>query len=181
MAEEPAQSKPRPHLDLNFLSHGTMECSDLAKTRRLFEEVFGFEVVRTSKIAMQARLNSTTTIVCVKLKDKPRPNGLGGHFGMDVATKEDVDAAHEKILEIKDQYDLQKVTRPGWIHGVYSFYVVDHDGNFWEVLKNPPGGYAHLFDKGDDERSWAEQGGSEAVGDVEKRMMTDDEMGKSGP
>ncbi len=160
----------RPHLDLKFLSHGTMECSDLDKSRRLFEEVFGFEVVRTSKIAMQFRLNSTTTVVCVKLKDKPNPGGLGSHFGMDVETVEDVDAAHRKILEIQDEYGIQKVTRPGWIHGVYSFYIVDHDGRFWEILKNPPGGYDHVFRKGDDSRSWSEQG-SEAVGDVESRML----------
>lgn len=173
MVQQTERKKPNPHLDLKFLSHGTMECSDLDKSRRFFEEVFGFEVVRTSKIAMQLRLNSATTIVCVKLKDKPQPHGLGGHFGMDVETVEDVDAAHQKVLEIKDQYDIQKVTRPGWIHGVYSFYLVDYDGNFWEVLKNPPGGYAYLFEKGDDERSWEEQGGSEHVGDIEKRMMQD--------
>ena len=163
-------AKKEPILDLKFLSHGTMECSDLDKMRRLFEEVFGFEVVRTSKIAMQARLNSTTTIVCVKLKDVPETKGLGGHFGMDVPTVEDVDAAHAKLLKIKDEYELKKITRPGWIHGVYSFYVVDHDGNFWEILRNPEGGYSHVFEKGDDERSWREQG-SESVGDIEKRMM----------
>lgn len=165
-----SKDKPEPHLKLNLLSHGTMECSDLDKSRRLFEEVFGFEVVRTSKIAMQFRLNSTTTVVCVKLKDTPNPGGLGAHFGMDVGSVEEVNAAHKKVLEIKDQYDIQKVTRPGWIHGVYSFYLVDHDGRFWEILMNPPDGYDHVFRKGDDARSWAEQG-SAAVGDVEQRMM----------
>ena len=32
-------------------------------------------------------------------------------------------------------------------HGTYSFYLLDLDGNWWEILANTrPGGYSHAFD-----------------------------------
>ena len=39
-------AKPEPTLKLKFISHGTLECRDLAFTRRFYEEFLGFEVVQ---------------------------------------------------------------------------------------------------------------------------------------
>ena len=38
-------AKPE-HLKLNFYSHATLECRDIAFTRRFFEEFLGFETVQ---------------------------------------------------------------------------------------------------------------------------------------
>ena len=35
------------------------------------------------------------------------------------------------------------------VHGTYSFHFVDRDGNDWEILSNPKGGYTWIFEKGD--------------------------------
>ncbi len=39
-------------------------------------------------------------------------------------------------------------------HGTYSFYIIDFDGNWWEILTNPDGGYSYVFDLEDESRSW---------------------------
>ncbi len=149
-------TKQEPLLNLNFLSHGTIECGDLEKSRRFYEEVLGMEVVQTSKVSFQMRLNSTTTIVCVQTTGQVAA-GIFSHFGFDLETEEEVNAAHEKVAAVKDEYGIQKLTRPGLQHNVYSFYIVDLDGNWWEVLKNPKGGYGHLFEKDEIKDSWGQQ------------------------
>ncbi len=53
----------------------------------------------------------------------------------------DLDAAWERACAEKDAYGIRKITRPVDQHGTYSFYVIDADGNWWEILTNPPGGY----------------------------------------
>ena len=45
-------TKKEPLFDLNFLSHGTIECGDLEKSRRFYEEVLGMEVVQISKVSL---------------------------------------------------------------------------------------------------------------------------------
>ena len=153
MADVP---RKEPVLKLNLLSHGTIECGDLEKSRRFYEDLLGLDVVQTSKISLQLRLNSATTIVCVQTNGEVSA-GLFSHFGFDLETEEEVDAAYEKVATVKDEYGIRKLMRPGLQHSVYSFYMVDLDGNWWEILKNPKGGYTHLFEKGENTASWIEQ------------------------
>ena len=77
--------KKEPLLKLNFLSHGTVECADLTESRRFYEEVLGLEVVQTSKVSFQMRLNSSTTIVCVQTNGDVSA-GIFSHFGFDLET-----------------------------------------------------------------------------------------------
>jgi catechol-2,3-dioxygenase len=149
-------AKKESVLKLNLLSHGTVECRDLEKSRRFYEELLGLDVVQTSKISIQLRLNSATTIVCVQT-NKDVSAGIFSHFGFDLETENEVDAAYEKVAAVKDEYSIRKLMRPGLQHNVYSFYMVDLDGNWWEILKNPKGGYVHLFENDENTASWGEQ------------------------
>lgn len=144
-----------PHIGANFLSHGTIETRDLNRARTFYEEMFGFEVRQTSKISLMLRLNSSTTIACVQTRG-PTKAGLYSHFGLDMATREDVDAAYETAQRLKDAYGIKKLTSPVDQHGTYAFYIVDADENWWEILTNPPNGYSYVFDLKDEDRSWNE-------------------------
>ena len=46
--------------------------------------------------------NITTTIACVETKG-PTKAGMFSHFGMDVETKQDVDAAYETVKSLQDE------------------------------------------------------------------------------
>ena len=131
-----------------FLSHGTLGSRDLERTRKFYEEFLGLECVQTSKISMMIRLGGNHVYAVVKSArpdEMPRIN----HNGIDVDTDADVDAAYEAVLAGQDEWGLHKPTKPVQQHGTYSFHFSDMDGNAWEILSNPKGGYMWLFEQGD--------------------------------
>src|SRR3984893_1568039 len=138
--------KPSPALKLNFLSHGTLESRYLAFSRRFYEEFLGLEVVQTSPISLLIRLGGPNTIAVVYSKHVGEMNLLN-HNGLDVSTKEEVDEAHRIATAQADRWKLQKIAKPHLQHGTYSFFFWDGDGNCWEVLTNPAGGYSWLSSK----------------------------------
>jgi len=147
-AEGRARPKVEPALKLGFLSHGTLECRDIEWSRKFYEEFLGLEVVQTSAISLLIRLGGDHVIAVVKSK-KVGEMTLLNHNGLDVRTKEEVDAAHRIVTEQADRWKLAKITKPVLQHGTYSFFFWDGDGNCWEILTNPEGGYRWLFDIGD--------------------------------
>jgi catechol 2,3-dioxygenase-like lactoylglutathione lyase family enzyme len=143
-----AEAKSHPALKLNFLSHGTLESRDLAFSRRFYEEFLGLEVVQTSPISLLIRLGGPNTIAVVYSK-QARPMNLLNHNGLDVRTKEEVDAAYRTVVEQAESWRLKKIGKPRLQHGTYSFFFWDADENCWEILTNPEGGYSWLFEQGD--------------------------------
>lgn len=133
-----------------LMSHGTLECQDLTETRRFFEEFLGLECVRHSEGGMHARCGMKFSIVCLENKEPTNKLSVLNHWGLDVATKEDVDRSHKAAVEMKDKYKIRSITDPIMRHGIYSFYLEDLDGNFWEV-EYYDGGSVHedAFDFGD--------------------------------
>jgi len=156
MGESETGTARAPLLRPKLLSHGTVECRNLAAARRFYTEVLGMEVVQTSAISLMLRLNSTTTIACVQTRG-PNTAGLFSHFGLDMDTREEVDRAYDIVKAHQDEYGIQKVTRPVDQHGTYAFYMHDVDGNVWEILTNPPGGYSYVFEMSEEARDWREQ------------------------
>jgi catechol 2,3-dioxygenase-like lactoylglutathione lyase family enzyme len=149
MAETHTDLKNGP-LSLNFLSHGTIETIDSDKSRKFYEEFLGFDVIRTSPISLLLRMGGNNTMAVVEVKKKP-PMGMLNHNGLDVRTKADVDTAHAKAVAQQDKWGIKKITRPLDQHGTYCFFINDPDDNWWEILTNPEGGYAWMFERGDQE------------------------------
>ena len=142
------RAKPAPALKLNFLSHGTLESRDIAFSRRFYEEFLGLDVVQTSPISLLIRLGGPNTIAVVYSK-QPHEMNLLNHNGLDVSTRDEVNAAHETVCAEAERWRLKKITRPHLQHGTYSFFFWDCDDNCWEILTNPAGGYSWLFQGGD--------------------------------
>lgn len=141
-------TRKEPALKLNFFSHATIDVSDIDRARDFYENFMGFDVVQTSKISALIRLGGHTSIAVVRTK-KPLKMDLMNHNGVDVRTKEEVDAAHETVLAEAEKWGLHKISTPEMQHGTYSFYFWDADENVWEILTNPEGGYDWLYDVGD--------------------------------
>ena len=137
--DAPARAKAEPALKLKFLSHGTLESTDLDFSRRFYEEFLGLDVVRTSSISLMIRLGGENTIAVVKCKAK-QPMSLLAHNGLDVETQEEVDAAYKTVVQKAEIWKLKKISKPLLQHGTYSFYFWDCDDNCWEILTNPKGG-----------------------------------------
>ena len=116
-----------------LLSHGTLMARDLAATRRFYEEFLGLEVVRHARPAMMLRLKTGMYVVAVCIGEKVPNQHVLTHWGVNVATREEVDRAHADALRLKDKYGIQKINKVLERHGAYGFYFQDLDNNWWEI------------------------------------------------
>lgn len=148
------QAKQAPALKLKMISHGTLESTDLDQTRRFYEDFLGLEVIRTSHKSLMVRLGGVQTIAVVKVPVQADEQSVRSHNGLDVTTREEVDECYRIVMEQKDKWGLKNIMAPGDLHGSYSFYFSDRDGNWWEILTNPDGGYSWMFKKGSDIQNW---------------------------
>ena len=119
------------------LSHGTLMCRDLAASRRFYEEFLGLEVVRHARPAMMLRLATNMYVVCVCIGEKAPAQHVLTHWGLNVATREEVDRAHAAALEHREKYGIRRINKVLDRHGAYGFYFQDRDGNWWEIQYEP--------------------------------------------
>jgi catechol 2,3-dioxygenase-like lactoylglutathione lyase family enzyme len=130
------ETKPRKPSILNTtrLSHGTCMVANLKDSRKFYEEFLGLEVVRHGERSMMFRLGTGMHVVCVETKpERLWDMHVLHHWGVDLESREEVDAAHRKAVEFKEAYGIRKIQRPVDQHGVYSFYLQDRDKNWWEI------------------------------------------------
>jgi catechol 2,3-dioxygenase-like lactoylglutathione lyase family enzyme len=140
-----------PALNLSFLSHGTLISRDLEATRKFYTEFFGLEVIRTSDISLMTRLGGDHVYAVVEQKKHDAEMHFLFHNGLDVGSDAEVDEAHKVTQDQAEKWGLKKISPPKTQHGTYSFYFWDLDGNCWEILSNPSGGYKWIFEQGDQE------------------------------
>ncbi len=131
------------------MSHGTLEVYNLQASRRFYEEFLGFECVRHAIPAMVIRCGLKFHIVCVEVGDQLKPVNLLNHWGVDVGSRAEVDRCWQAANELKDKYGIRKVLPIADQHGVYSFYLVDLDHNWWEVQSYDGFQHDDMFDFGD--------------------------------
>ena len=179
MNERTVEFASDPVLKLNFLSHGTLEAYDLDKTRKFYTDFLGLEVVRTSPISLMIRLGGTNTIAVVH-NPKKREMPVLAHNGLDVVAREDVDRCYRTIIEQQEQWGIKRATKPADQHGTYSFYFLDLDDNWWEILTNPKDGYSWMFGKGRDISNWGagEEKGFNPNDYTKKRFVAPEMPGK---
>ena len=144
-------SSTEPALKLSFLSHGTLQSKNLEASRKFYAEFLGFDVVRTSNISLMIRLGGDHVYAVVENKSADTEMPFLNHNGLDVRTESEVDQCHAICMDQAEKWGLKKVSKPRVQHGTYSFYFWDLDGNSWEILSNPEGGYSWLFAEGDQE------------------------------
>ena len=140
-----AKSVIKPYV----MSHGTLEVYNLKASRKFYEEFLGFECVRHAIPAMVIRCGMKFHIVCVEVGDQLKPVNLLNHWGVDVGSRAEVDRCWKAANELKDKYGIRKVMPIADQHGVYSFYLVDLDHNWWEVQHYEGFQHDDMFDFGD--------------------------------
>lgn len=123
----------KPVVRPQLLSHGTLMCRNLADSRRFYEKFLGLEVVRHAKPAMMLRLKSGMYVVCVCRGDHLPNQHVLTHWGLNVASRDEVDRAYADAHRLKDHYGIRKITKIKDQHGAYAFYLQDLDNNWWEI------------------------------------------------
>ena len=111
LANDTPASRIQPLNQPIILSHGTLECRNLANSRRFYEEFLGFECVRHSKRSLKIRKGGYWAIVCLERGDHVQPLRIGNHWGLDLDSREAVQRAHALATEHKEKYGIQKITK----------------------------------------------------------------------
>lgn len=102
-----------------ILSHGTFECRNMKESGKFYEEILGLECVRHALPAMHARCKIKFSIASVEFGADVRPLGMLNHWGLDVESREEVDAAYNAAIEMEEKYKIGEVTKPTMRHGIY--------------------------------------------------------------
>jgi catechol 2,3-dioxygenase-like lactoylglutathione lyase family enzyme len=131
------------------MSHGTVLCKDLRKTRRFYEEFLGLEVARHAEGAMVFRCGLKFHVACVQRGEEIVPSGRHNHWGLDVRSVEEVDRIYKAAVEMTGKYGIRHIEQPRQQRGVYSFFLEDADYNWWEIQFYDGFQNEDLFDFGD--------------------------------
>jgi hypothetical protein len=132
-----------------LLACGNLVTTDLDRARRFHEEYYGLECVRHRPDAILVRdrggqpdghLNGGEYWVWeIRQRDKIEfPQSRDHHWGVDVATKEEVDRVHQIASDNKERWGLsivQSIVEAR--RGDYVFKIRDVDDNWWEVQCAP--------------------------------------------
>ena len=130
------------------LSHGTLECRNLAASRPFYEEFLGLDCVQHGPNMMMLRKGGYWTIVCVEVGGRIRPRGLAGHWGLDLHSPDQVKQAHELALKHRTRYGIVEVSEIAADN--HRFRLCDRDGNWWEFqYVGEENRYDRLFAEGD--------------------------------
>jgi catechol 2,3-dioxygenase-like lactoylglutathione lyase family enzyme len=134
-----------PVLKVQKIGHGTLEVVDIEKSRRFYEEVLGFDVIQPSVRSLMIRKGTDHTYAVVETGRSDTEMSMLNHNGLDVGSVDEVHAAYEKLLKVKDEYGIKQIQEPRHMHGDTSFFLCDQDNNWWEIVAVREGGYAVDF------------------------------------
>ncbi len=131
------------------LSHGTIECNDIAATRRFLNEFLGIDVVRPLAEAQYMWKGGPWSVVCVCVDGEQKDQGPENRFRLAVDSDAEVEASHKAALTHRDDYAIKKVTDVVSEGGVKSFMLQDLNHVWWEIAHVDLAHYDRLFATGD--------------------------------
>lgn len=131
------------------LSHGTIECNDIAATRRFLNEFLGIDVVRPLAEAQYMWKGGPWSVVCVCVEGEQKDQGPENRFRLAVDSDAEVEKAHKAALAHRDEYAIKKVTDVTSDDGVKAFMLQDLNHVWWEIAHVGLDHYDRLFAAGD--------------------------------
>ncbi|MCF8260582.1 MAG: VOC family protein [Melioribacteraceae bacterium] len=115
-------------IDIKRTGHTAIEVNSVVQATKFYKDNFGFEVVYVADDWGIVRKNGDDLAFIKKGVSHHPP-----HFGLRVATTEEVDSAYE---ELKTKVKILKEPI-GHRDGSYSFYFADLDKNVVELIFDP--------------------------------------------
>lgn len=154
---------------LTHLAAGTMVSRDLDAARKLYEQFLGLETVRVSddrmllrdrraKFLMQQGERDFFVIDVNQVADVEKPQKMLNHWGIAVASQEEVRRIYERAKSEKDEWYIKKIRPITSIHESYGFMFIDGDDNWWEIEHRGTMTNDGLFAKGDYDNRTTDEG-----------------------
>jgi catechol 2,3-dioxygenase-like lactoylglutathione lyase family enzyme len=116
------------------LSATHMECRDLRESMAVLTDLLAFEKIAEKPGEAILKHPNTHWLLVVHEAGPDAPTKqMHNHWGVRVATMEEVDRAYEYLNAHKAEYKLGHIGKPLWNHGSYSCYFVEPGTNGWEI------------------------------------------------
>ena len=123
------------------LSHGTMECYDLDRSRQFYREVLGLDVVAPSPSAKPHYVKHPATpwyIVSLQVPlSEKKILGPNQRFTLALDSARAVEEAQRWLKESGKEAGITGLTEISDRNGVVSFLLSDLDSNWWEIASPP--------------------------------------------
>lgn len=111
-----------------------MECRDFKQTLPVLTDLLAFEQIAGDPAQATLKHPNTDWLLIVHEGGSETPvKQMHNHFGVRVATKGEVDAAHDYLTSHKKEYGLIQIGQPLSAHGSYSLYFLEPGTNGWEI------------------------------------------------
>src|SRR5262245_42135661 len=137
-----------------LLSHGTLECNDIAATRKFLNEFLGIDVVRPLPEAQYLWKGGPWSVVCVCVEDaEAKDQGPQNRFKLSVGSAAEVDAAHAAVTARKADYGVRVIEAVAERAGIRSFLLQDLNKHWWEITNASQRHYDEVFARGDGGRA----------------------------
>jgi len=132
-----------------LLSHGTVETQDRAAMRRFLEEFLGLDVIRPLPEAQYMWKGGDWTVVCVTVDADAKEQTPDNHFELAVSSAAEVDAAHAKAVELRDEFGIRAVQDVQAEGPFRSFLLQDMNNTWWKISNVTQQHFDALFARGD--------------------------------
>lgn len=111
-----------------------MECLSLQETIPVLTDLLAFEKIGEGPGECTLKHPNTEWRLIVHEAGGEAPaKQMHNHWGVRVATKQEVDAAHRYLTAHKERYGISQVGQPAFNHGSYSLYFLEPGTNGWEI------------------------------------------------
>ena len=114
-------------------THGTLQCDDIARSRRFYTEVLGLEIAAGFNTAQYIKHAASPWYIVV-LKRSPRQYlAPVNRFTLQVASGAEVEHAHREFAANGEAIGITELGRLESANGATNFIFSDVDKNWWEL------------------------------------------------
>ena len=138
-----------PLISPHLLSHGTIECENIAGTRAFLEEFLGLDVIRPLPEAQYMWKGGPWTVVCVRVDGDAKDQSPDNHFELALATAAEVDAAHARAQALAEKYAIREIHPLVDEDGLRSFMLLDMNKVWWKFSNVSQEYFDAAFARGD--------------------------------
>jgi catechol-2,3-dioxygenase len=116
------------------LSATHMECRNLTESMAVMTDLLAFEKIAEKPGEATLKHPNTHWLLVIHEAGPDAPTKqMHNHWGVRVATTQEVDKAYEYLNAHKTEYKLGQIGKPLWNHGSYSCYFTEPGTNGWEI------------------------------------------------
>jgi catechol 2,3-dioxygenase-like lactoylglutathione lyase family enzyme len=111
-----------------------MECRNLTESMAVMTDLLAFEKIAEKPGEATLKHPNTHWLLVLHEAGPDAPTKqMHNHWGVRVATTQEVDKAYEYLNAHKTEYKLGQIGKPLWNHGSYSCYFTEPGTNGWEI------------------------------------------------